>query len=65
MPTRISETLYRITNGWAALIALVVFVLFTALVLPGQAQQAGQAEEGAADAGSPGSGRPRRGVNRG
>jgi hypothetical protein len=30
----------RVTNGWVALAALVIFVLFTALVLPRQATQA-------------------------
>lgn len=47
---QISDRLYRVTNGWIALAALIVFVLFTALVLPGQAAQA---EGETADAGSP------------
>jgi hypothetical protein len=50
MCKHISDWLYRITTGWVALSALVVFVLFAALVLPGQADTAG-AEAG--DAGSP------------
>lgn len=47
---QISDRLYRVTNGWIALAALIVFVLFTALVLPGQAAQA---EAETAGAGSP------------
>ena len=47
---RISEELYRISNGWVTLVALIVFVLFTALVLPRQATQAASAD---LDAGSP------------
>jgi hypothetical protein len=42
--------LCEITNGWVALAALTVFVLFTALVLPGQATST---KEGTGDAGSP------------
>jgi len=42
--------LVQASTGWVALSALVVFVLFTALVLPGQSAQA---EGEAADAGSP------------
>jgi hypothetical protein len=47
MGKRISAWLYRISNGWVTLMALVVFVLFTALVLPRQAAQA-EAETGSA-----------------
>ena len=36
----ISEWLHRVSKGWVALAALVIFLLFTALVLPGQSQQA-------------------------
>ena len=37
MPVRFSERLIRFSKGWLALAALVIFLLFTALVLPGQA----------------------------
>jgi hypothetical protein len=47
---RISDRLCSVSNGWVTLSALIVFVLFTTLVLPGQAKQA--APE-AADVGSP------------
>lgn len=50
MAARISQALYRLSSGRVALLALVIFVLFTALVLPGQAQQA-EAQSGGA--GSP------------
>ena len=33
---RFSGWLHRISNGWVALAGIVVFILFTALVLPGQ-----------------------------
>ena len=42
MPVRFSEHLIRFSQGWLALAALVICLLFTALVLPGQA--AGSAE---------------------
>jgi hypothetical protein len=42
--------LYRVSKGWVAGVALVGFLLFTALVLPGQAEVA-EAESGGA--GSP------------
>jgi hypothetical protein len=47
---RISAWLRRVSTGWVALSALVVFLLFTALVLPGQSAIA---EQVAGDAGSP------------
>ena len=47
MDKRISAWLSRVSTGWVALAALVVFLLFTALVLPGQAGQAAQATGGA------------------
>jgi hypothetical protein len=47
---RLSEWIHRVSKGWVALSALVIFLLFTALVLPGQASQA-EADTGAA--GSP------------
>jgi hypothetical protein len=47
---KISNRLYALSSGWLTLVALVVFLLFTALVLPGQSQQA-RAEAG--EAGSP------------
>ncbi len=42
MPVRFSERLIWFSQGWLALAALVIFLVFTALVLPGQA--AGSAE---------------------
>jgi len=36
---QISNWLHRVTNGWITLIALVIFLGFIALVLPGQAAQ--------------------------
>jgi hypothetical protein len=50
MLRRISNWLYRVSTGWVALAALIVFGLFVAFVLPGQS---GQTEGEAADAGSP------------
>jgi hypothetical protein len=47
---RVSRWLYRISNGWITVAALIVFLLFSALVLP---RQAAQAEGESADAGSP------------
>lgn len=47
---RISDGLHRITNGWVALVVLVVFILFMVLVLPGQAARS---EEQTGGAGSP------------
>jgi len=46
----ISDWIRRLSTGWVTLIALVVFMLFTALVLPGQASGA---DDVAGDAGSP------------
>lgn len=37
---RFSDWLYKISKGWVALSALVIFLLFIALVLPGQAAKA-------------------------
>lgn len=48
--TKISEWLHRISTGWATLLCLVIFLLFTALVLPGQSTLA---EETSGGAGSP------------
>lgn len=45
----VSDGLHRISTGWVALVALAVFALFTALVLPAQSVSA----PGAADVGSP------------
>jgi hypothetical protein len=50
MGARLSDWLHRQSTGWVTLAALVVFLLFTALVLPNQAAQA-DAETGGA--GSP------------
>jgi len=47
---QLSDFLYKITNGWVALLALVVFLLFAGLVLPGQAVSA---ETYSGNAGSP------------
>jgi hypothetical protein len=47
---QLSDFLYKITNGWVAFLALVVFLLFAGLVLPGQAASAKTHSE---NAGSP------------
>jgi hypothetical protein len=49
MGRRISDWLSRVSTGWVALVAIVIFLLFTALVLPQQASKAAQ-ETGGADA---------------
>ena len=46
----VSAWLHRVSKGWVALVAVVVFALFTALVLP---RQAAEAEMDAGGAGSP------------
>jgi len=43
----ISTWLRRFSSGWIALLGLVVFLAFTALVLPGQSAQAREASGGA------------------
>lgn len=48
--TKISEWLHRISTGRVTLLCLVIFLLFTALVLPGQSAQA---EETSGGTGSP------------
>lgn len=48
MGTRISDWLRRVSTGWVALAALLIFLLFTALVLPQQATKAEQ-ETGSAE----------------
>jgi hypothetical protein len=48
MGTRISDWLRKVSTGWVALAALLIFLLFTALVLPQQATRAAQ-ETGGAD----------------
>jgi hypothetical protein len=50
MTARISNYLQCISTGWVALVALVIFTMFTALVLPAQSSQA-EADSGGA--GSP------------
>ena len=50
MAKRLSNWLYRISSGWVALAALVIFLLFSALVLP---RQAARAEEDTGGARSP------------
>lgn len=47
---RISDWLRRVSTGWVALSALVLFLLFSALVLP---RQSATAEQVAGSAGSP------------
>jgi hypothetical protein len=47
---RFSDRLRTVSTGWVALVALAIFVLFSALVLPGQSTAA---EGVAGDAGSP------------
>lgn len=50
MLNRVSDWLLAVSTGWVTLGALVIFVLFSALVLPGQSTAA---EGVAGDAGSP------------
>jgi len=50
MGKRFSHWLRRVSNGWVALSALVIFLLFSALVLP---RQAARAEQDTGGAGSP------------
>ena len=50
MGKRISDWLRRVTTGWVALSALAVFLLFSALVLPGQSAAS---ETNTGNAGSP------------
>jgi hypothetical protein len=47
---QLSDWLRKISTGWVTLAGLVIFVLFTALVLPGQSSQADSSVE---DVGSP------------
>ena len=47
---RISNWLYKISSGWIALVGLAVFLLFSALVLPGESAQT---DLYAGEAGSP------------
>ena len=42
MVRRLSNWLYRVVNGWVALAGLVIFLLFTSLVLPQQASKTAQ-----------------------
>ena len=44
---KISNWLYKISNGWLALVATIVFVLFMIFVLPAQAAKAEQTAQGA------------------
>jgi hypothetical protein len=50
MTKRLSDWMRRVTNGWVALAGLLIFALFTALVLP---RQAAQAEVETGEAASP------------
>lgn len=43
---RLSSFFYRISTGWVALAALLIFVVFTATVLPDQAAKAEEAAQG-------------------
>jgi len=45
--TKLSNWLHKISSGRVALIALIIFVAFTATVLPAQAQKAAQTANGA------------------
>jgi hypothetical protein len=47
---RLSNWLYHISTGWVPLAGLVIFLLFTVLVLP---RQSASADEVSADAGTP------------
>jgi hypothetical protein len=47
---KLSDWLRKVSSGWVALVALVVFALFTALVLP---RQAASADTTAAEVGTP------------
>jgi hypothetical protein len=47
---RLSDWIQRVSTDWVALLALVIFLLFTLLVLPGQSTKA---ETDSGDAGSP------------
>lgn len=40
MYKKLSPWLYKVTNGWLTLIAIILFLSFTALVLPQQAKKA-------------------------
>lgn len=50
MMTRLSRALTRFSKGWVTLVALVIFLLFTAIVLP---EQSSKAKASAGGAGSP------------
>jgi len=50
MLMRLSSWLRRVSKGWVALAGLLIFLLFTALVLPGQSQKAAKIS---GEAGSP------------
>ncbi|MGC9350067.1 MAG: hypothetical protein ACP5JG_18145 [Anaerolineae bacterium] len=47
-PHHLSDWLYKVSTGWVTLAAVVLFLLFTALVLPGQAAEAETSTGGAA-----------------
>jgi len=47
---KLSKWLYQISSGWVTLVAVVIFILFSALVLPGQSAR-GQSQ--GLDTGSP------------
>ena len=47
MWVKLSHWLHKISAGWLTLAGLAIFLLFTALVLPGQSAQAEEASQGA------------------
>jgi hypothetical protein len=49
MLKQFSDWLYTITTGWLTILAVIVFILFSALVLPGQSRSAPQTEAGTPD----------------
>ena len=44
---KISAFFYRISKGWVAIVALLIFILFSALALPGQSALAEKYSQGA------------------
>lgn len=47
MLVKLSNWLYKLSAGWVALVGLVIFLLFTLLVLPGQSRKAERISQGA------------------
>jgi len=46
MAQRISDWLYRVSTGWVTVLALLLFLIFTALVLPAQSNDASEFSAG-------------------